>query len=299
MKRFSTALALVLALATPGLSHAQLSPGEYQEHPVVKLYPGAAVDYYDDKAFDAVEIATDYKATSKPPLAVLTTVEGRVTRYTFLHPEGVSALEVLRNFEAALAKEGFRTVVVAPISKLPQFQGVHLDREFFGAFRLDRNGAAALYVNISVDPNGGEPTSMVTIVEPAAMKQVYAVDASSLRASLAASGRVAVYGVNFDTAKTTITPDSAGVLGQVRDLLAADPALKLKIEGHTDNVGKPAANRTLSDGRAVAVKAWLEANGVAPGRLTTEGLGDTRPVAANDTDDGRAKNRRVELVRVP
>lgn len=295
MKRLSTALALVLALAAPGLSHAQLTPDEYREHPVVKLYPGAAVDRYEDKAFDAVEIATDY-AGAKLTTA---TVEGRVTRYTFLHAEGVSALEVIRNFEAALAREGFRTLTVASVSKLPQFQGVYLDRTVFGGFRLDRGGGPALYVNVFADPNGGEPTSDVIIVEPAAMKQVYAVDASSLRASLAASGRVAVYGVNFDTARTTIRPDSAGVLGQVRDLLAADPALKLKIEGHTDNVGKPAANRSLSDGRAQAVKAWLEANGVAQGRLTTEGLGDTRPVAANDTEDGRAKNRRVELVRVP
>lgn len=295
MKRLSTALALVLALAAPGLSHAQLTPDEYREHPVVKLYPGAAVDRYEDKAFDAVEIATDY-AGAKLTTA---TVEGRVIRYTFLHAEGVSALEVIRNFEAALAKEGFRTLTVASVSKLPQFQGAYLDRTVFGGFRLDRGGAPALYVNVFADPNGGEPTSDVIIVEPAAMKQVYAVDASSLRASLAASGRVAVYGVNFDTAKTIIGRDSAGVLGQVRDLLAADPALKLKIEGHTDNVGKPAANRSLSDGRAQAVKAWLEANGVAQGRLTTEGLGDTRPVAANDTEDGRAKNRRVELVRVP
>jgi outer membrane protein OmpA-like peptidoglycan-associated protein len=130
------------------------------------------------------------------------------------------------------------------------------------------------------------------------MQQVYAVDASSLYAGLSADGRVAVYGINFETARSTVTPDSEAVLAQVRQLLDAHPDLRLKIEGHTDNVGAVAANRTLSQQRAEAVRAWLVGKGIAEARLTAEGLGDTRPVAANDTDDGRAKNRRVELARV-
>ncbi len=275
MSKSVVALAFVLAL--PALpAAAQFSPGEYQEHPVVKLYPGAAVDLHDDKPFDVAQIATDIKGGA----LVLGPVGGRVTRYTYLHGPGVSALQVLRNFEAALAKEGFRTLTVAQVSTLPQLQDQHLSRAYFGAFRLDRGGAPALYVNIAVDPNGDEPRSDLVIVQPAAMQQDYAVDARSLRKGLEATGRVAVYGVNFDTGKTTIRPESSAVLSQVRDLLAADPSLKLKIEGHTDNVGKPPANKALSEGRAGAVKAWLEANGVAAGRLTIEGLGDTRPVAS-------------------
>lgn len=79
--------------------------------------------------------------------------------------------------------------------------------------------------------------------------------------------------------------------------LTAHPELKLKIEGHTDNVGASAANLTLSQQRAAAVKAWLVKAGISQDRLTTAGHGDSQPVAANDTEDGRSKNRRVELVR--
>ena len=127
MSKSVAALAFVLAL--PALpAAAQLSPGEYQEHPVVKLYPGAAVDLYDDKPFDAAQIATDIKAGA----LVLGSIEGRVTRYTYLHGPGVSALQVLRNFEAALAKEGFRTLTVAQVSTLFLQEGLQLRRGELG-----------------------------------------------------------------------------------------------------------------------------------------------------------------------
>jgi len=80
-------------------------------------------------------------------------------------------------------------------------------------------------------------------------------------------------------------------------VLQADATLRLEIQGHTDNVGAPAANLKLSQDRAAAVKAYLVQGGVAAARLTTSGLGDTKPVADNRTDAGRAENRRVELVK--
>jgi outer membrane protein OmpA-like peptidoglycan-associated protein len=112
---------------------------------------------------------------------------------------------------------------------------------------------------------------------------------------LEANCHVAVYGVLFDFNKSTLQPASEPVLQKILDLLKRTPALKLEIQGHTDNVGNDAYNQTLSEARAKAVVTWLTQNGVAAVRLTAKGYGKTRPIADNATDAGRAKNRRVEI----
>ena len=99
----------------------------------------------------------------------------------------------------------------------------------------------------------------------------------------------------FDFNKSTLQPASAGVLQQVVDLLAKDKTLKVEVQGHTDNVGGEAYNQTLSEARARAVADWLTKQGVAAARLSALGYGRTKPVADNNNDEGRAKNRRVEI----
>ena len=140
---------------------------------------------------------------------------------------------------------------------------------------------------------------LMLIVDEAAMEQKVEIDADYLAGEIEKTGRVAVYGINFATGKADITPDSAKVLGEIGNLLARKPDWRLRIEGHTDNVGNPKSNQDLSDRRAQAVKAWLTSKqGVKPERLETKGFGDTKPVADNQTEAGRAKNRRVELVKL-
>ena len=104
-----------------------------------------------------------------------------------------------------------------------------------------------------------------------------------------------MYGVLFDFNKSTLQPASDPVLQQINSLLTKDATLKLEIQGHTDNVGGDAYNQTLSEARGRAVVAWLTQHGVAAGRLTAKGYGKTEPIADNSTDEGRAKNRRVEI----
>lgn len=117
--------------------------------------------------------------------------------------------------------------------------------------------------------------------------------------ALAADGRVATQGIYFDTGSDRIRPESTPTLKEIAAMLTEHPELKLLIEGHTDNVGVAAANLSLSDKRAAAVRQSLIDNfGVTGERLTTRGLGATKPVAPNDTPEGRQNNRRVELVKV-
>ncbi|HKI86135.1 MAG TPA: OmpA family protein [Thermoanaerobaculia bacterium] len=114
---------------------------------------------------------------------------------------------------------------------------------------------------------------------------------------LAKSGRAILYGIEFDTDSARLRPESRAVLDDVARALAAHPDWKLSIEGHTDSTGTPEHNKKLSELRAAAVSAYLAAHGVAAGRLASVGYGDTRPIADNSTALGRARNRRVEIVR--
>ena len=115
--------------------------------------------------------------------------------------------------------------------------------------------------------------------------------------TLAKDGRVAVYGINFDFDSATLRPESTVVLEQVAGLLRDDPALRITIEGHTDDVGGAAYNDALSGKRANAVRDWLVATGIEGARLEAVGKGVGSPVATNGNDVGRAQNRRVELAR--
>ena len=129
------------------------------------------------------------------------------------------------------------------------------------------------------------------------MEQKVEFTAMELAKALNDTGSVALHNILFDTGKATLKAESAAALAPVGELLKSDPALKVEIQGHTDNVGQAAANLRLSQDRATAVKAYLvQTFSIPAARLTTAGFGDTKPVAPN-TEAGRAQNRRVELVK--
>jgi outer membrane protein OmpA-like peptidoglycan-associated protein len=116
--------------------------------------------------------------------------------------------------------------------------------------------------------------------------------------ALANKGRWATQGILFATGRAELQPESRPVLKEIAATLKDHADLKILIEGHTDNVGAPASNLTLSDARAAAVKAALVADfAIAADRITTKGFGDTKPAVPNATAEGRAQNRRVEVVK--
>jgi outer membrane protein OmpA-like peptidoglycan-associated protein len=148
-----------------------------------------------------------------------------------------------------------------------------------------------------VSANGNGSYS-IHLIEKQAMKQDVVADASTMDKSIRESGKATLYGIYFDTGKADVKPESQAALKEIAKLLKTDADLKLYVVGHTDNTGTLEANMKLSQDRAVAVVNALVSNySVGASRLKACGDGPTAPVASNDTEDGRALNRRVELVK--
>jgi outer membrane protein OmpA-like peptidoglycan-associated protein len=149
----------------------------------------------------------------------------------------------------------------------------------------------------AVVSGAGNGMYTINIIEKKLMKQDVVANAESLAGSLNTTGKVVVYGIYFDTDKAEIKPESEPAMAEIVKMLKATPARKLYVVGHTDNAGQFDHNVKLSQDRAAAVvKALVGKHGIAAGRLTPFGDGPTAPVASNKSDEGRAKNRRVELV---
>lgn len=145
----------------------------------------------------------------------------------------------------------------------------------------------------------GRTGILVVAIEPKAReKKMVTVTADEMAKALASEGRISLYGIFFDFNKSAVKPDSKPTLEQIATLLKAQPKLKLAVIGHTDNVGGDKYNLGLSQRRADAVVAALvEDHGIDAERLEPSGAGMGKPVASNDDETGRAKNRRVELVK--
>jgi len=264
---------LVTTLILSGLGlFAQDEPPQDAEgckdSPLIGRMVGGIIHSCDNKEFEQAQMPIDKEGNQK-------TVEGEYHSWDYGTREGVSEIQVFRNFETALKQGGFTIVY-------EDSPGYITARKGNTWYMLDNRGS--FYYQ--------------TIVTEKAMTQEVTADASSLADELNKSGHVAVYGIHFDTGKATIQADSESILSEIVKMLQQNPDIKLSVEGHTDNVGSPASNQSLSEKRAQAVVAWLTSHGIPASRLKAKGWGQTKPVADNSTDDGKAKNRRVELVKM-
>jgi outer membrane protein OmpA-like peptidoglycan-associated protein len=156
--------------------------------------------------------------------------------------------------------------------------------------KITRNG-----VEVWVELNTYvQPDYILYIVERAPMKKMITADA--MATAIDKEGFVPL-DIHFATGKAEILEESRPIIAEIVSLLKKRPALRIGIEGHTDSTGNPAANKTLSTARAKAVADAIAATGISSSRLDPIGYGQERPIADNRTEDGRAKNRRVELVK--
>jgi len=211
---------------------------------------------------------------------VLKDVEGALEEVTYTCPSGISALQLSRNAEGAMRQAGFTIT-------------------YNGKDGWDNPAATGSkggqWIFVRQSP-GSSSYTMIAVLQKK-MDQEMSTDAEGLAAEIEKSGHVAVYGINFDTGKATLKPESEAPLSEILKVLTTHSEWKMRVEGHTDNTGSKTTNQTLSEQRAASVTAWLAAHGVDKARLTPQGFGDSKPVGDNGTDEGKARNRRVELVR--
>lgn len=268
---------------------APAGAAEYKDHPLLSGVAGFEISEKSEKPFDAVEIKpADVSQEKGSVYAGPTSFEGRVTRLTYVSKIGVdsSIVEVYRNYVAAIEKLGGRALNTPP-------KGGSLSYSEH-VFQIPRPGKAPVTVQLKFPYNASR--YYLTIIEPQAMVQ--SVKAGDLAREIATDGWATLY-INFDTNKSELKEDGEAAVKEIAVLLKQQPTLRISIEGHTDNVGDAQANRRLSQARAEAVLAAVKAQGIDAKRLAAKGQGADIPIADNRKEDGRAKNRRVELVKLP
>jgi outer membrane protein OmpA-like peptidoglycan-associated protein len=304
------------------------------DHPLVSRFAGSQLVGFEQQGFGQARFLPPGKdpkkdlAEDKPVIA-----EGKLTRLLYLAPVGRSPLEVHRNFEQALRQAGLQTRTAADgtgawwgpgdVARRTGFDALTFLRPwapgispmarddgyyFYGTLQ---RGGVTVSVSVLTGPasrmardehkvTAGVPFSVVAmqIVEPVAMETgAVTVNAAAIQQGLIAEGKVTLHGLQFDTGRATLKPESRPQLQQMAAWLLAHPTLLGHVVGHTDNVGSLAANMALSQQRAQAVvQALVSEHRVSPQRLVAHGVASLAPVASNSDEAGRAKNRRVELV---
>lgn len=284
---FAAFLAVLAFASTP--AEAARDPEDADgmaEHPAIARFPGFFL--YNSQHHDFNEFRFACKGYGPDGESLGDTKAGKFWYVDFYAKEGTrppSAVELQRNFDTAFSKAGGVIVHRHRTAGEPQST----------VYRVPLGDTSERWVQLDIH-NEGQRYQM-HIVETAPMVQKVEFSASELADTLKKQGHVALNGIRFDTGQARIQPESQSLLQEIRTLLVQNASLRLSIEGHTDNVGNAKSNVELSTRRAEAVVAYLVGQGISPQRLRASGKGDSLPVADNRTEDGRARNRRVELVR--
>jgi outer membrane protein OmpA-like peptidoglycan-associated protein len=325
MRRFFASLSIGL-LSSAAMSQMPADAPGAKDHPTLSRYAGSWLVAQELRDFDAASIPSGANAGQ------VANVEGRITRLYYLSPAGKSTLEVQANYESALVNAGAtridacsaaacgarrsafnslsnRTGKTAASGKFEGWSATSMldqwfDDEYRWWYGTLKSGGTTLHVSVlSAKPglialSEKYVATVVQIVEPRAMEtgQV-TVDAGALARGLQSEGKIAVYGVYFDTGKSEVKPQSKDQLAEMAKLLKSNAAMRVFVVGHTDNQGALEGNLALSKARAQAVVDALVKNfQVDAKRLAAAGVANYAPVASNTGEAGRARNRRVELV---
>lgn len=315
--------ALTFFVSPLAFSQTGDAPGT-KDHPLVTRYAGSSLIGYDAKEYDAFTLAlgpATYEER-KWVAAKRKDLEGKVTRLQYVGPAGRSSLEVFRNYQSAFQQAGFETLytcsttecgrnflfAVYPSSRYlripsPYNRGAlstNVSTPYYMA-ATKTMGGSTVYISLFTTFHNGvkAPNALLEIVEMKAMDTgMVSVNADKMASTIESTGRIALYGIYFDLNSAQIKSESKPQLLEIAKLLQQNPSLNLLVVGHTDNQGGHDYNMDLSRRRATSVvNALVSEHGIQKSRLEPAGMGFLAPVASNATEEGRAKNRRVELVK--
>jgi len=315
------AFGLAAAVAAPAMA-ADIK--EAKDYPGIKRFDGASIVAYSTQTFTRYTLplgpADEVDAGDKPVFAASKEVSGALTRLSYTVPAGISSDDVFENYQNELALKGYLVLFKADGDAIGKRQGdmfagigtqlfdYSSEAAHFLTAELAKDGAKvdiALYVTEfedgytpGIEVEKGQVIVQLDVIASGTLQdKMVTVSAAEIGKGLTAQGHIALYGIVFDFAKSDLKPESKPALDQVAQFLKDDPAMNLHVVGHTDNVGGVETNMTLSRARAASVVAALvKQYGVSAGRLNPAGVGPLAPVAPNDSDEDRAKNRRVELI---
>lgn len=270
-------LSAFLFLTVSFVSAGEEDNPECKDHPLFTRMPGFYLDDCKEFEFDAFQLKNEKGEEIS--------VEGHKYKNYYYLKQGAkrpSQLQIVRNYQNAIQKIGGTLL--------------YKDRYNANTYMKAKSGNKVIWVGIEQD-NWQGSTYYLTILEEEAMVQEVVANAASMAQDIKNTGHVALYGIYFDFDKAEVKPESDPTLKEIAKLLQQHAALNLYVVGHTDNVGEFNYNMNLSKARADAVvKKLVSDYGVSATRLKSQGIGPLAPVGSNKTDEGRALNRRVELV---
>jgi OmpA-OmpF porin, OOP family len=274
MIRLLLSIAL-LSLLTAGVALAEKDDApNSKDHPLFNRMPNFYIHQYEEKEFDSHPFVVDKKSVP---------VEGHLYHIVYYLRSGQtepSRIQILRNYENAITKIG-GTILASNYDGSSYVKVVKDGKDIWAQVSAGIGSEYHLY-----------------IIEKGAMSQDIVANAEVFSNDIKTTGHAAVYGIYFDTGKSVIKPESEKVLGEIAKLLKGDASLKVYVVGHTDSLGNIDSNMKLSQDRANAVVQALTGKyGIAAARLKAYGVGPLAPVASNEVEVGRVKNRRVELVK--
>ena len=277
------------------------------DHPLVKPYEGSKIYSKNVEAFAEYSV---FKGWDKETKEYNTqTLEGKVTKIRYKNPPERSVLELYRNYQGALEREGVTVLYECNQAKMECIDGpiaTSTLRQQFGIHAFGRNSGRYMFAKLEQAEQVaylvllvGKQSTDVHVVEMKKMETGKVIlNLAALTEDLDKKGFVVVEGIYFDTNKTTLKPDSKPAIDEVAKLLKERPDLNLYVVGHTDMQGSLSHNMNLSKGRAKAVvTSLINDHGVAKERLEGHGVGPLAPVASNAQESNRAKNRRVVLIQ--
>lgn len=253
------------------------------EHPVVKPYPGSSLNERFSKREDFstkdFRLKVDNRNTKVEKGGQYWKLVYKILDASGAPDPNVSGSEVLNNYRKAAEEKGGT---------------VHNLGSNYIVFSVPRAEGGDSWVHLTTASGG----YTMEIVDEEGMVQKLSFGAEEMKKALDADGHIAIHGINFEVGKADLQMGAENIIGEIVKLMKLYPDLRIEIQGHTDNTGSAESNLQLSDARAETVKKFILLFGVESSRLVSKGYGLSKPIASNDTEEGRAENRRVELVKM-
>lgn len=308
------ALSLLLAVIVSSPAFSQEDRPNSEDHPLLSRYEGSWINRYSQKQFETFTYPVSAELVDYNKLKQAKTVEGELTLIEYVSPEGVTATQVFRTYQAQLSKAGFKVIFTCKTGECGNMP-MHFVREYvegtssqLGNTMVGEKGsylvASGTYENkpylvslVVGDDNRNNTARYVINVVQIEELDTDKVDVVAVTDKLETDGRYAFYGIHFETNSAIIQDESAEALEVISSYLKANPNTNVLIVGHTDNTGDFEHNVGLSLKRAESVIAKLTQDyGIKASQISPIGVGMASPIASNASEDGRALNRRVELV---